>query len=259
MNSIATRVLACGAAAAVALVGMYLSMHTETHSPPASLPASQTAAVVYQPTQSALPREALGVRPSAPVIAALSKSAQIDALMKAGKPADLYAAYKLVRDCASAREAAATAEPSQRKEWRTPAPADACGDITNGQSTSHLQWLEIAAIAGVRDAALSYAVETQHETSDADHVRRMLAVFEAGAKNGDAYSLIAISNRAEDERDWSRALTYWIAANEVIRKTKGKDAPHSRDIENRLAAQLTPDQRTAALEAGKRLGNGSQQ
>jgi hypothetical protein len=190
---------------------------------------------------------------AAPPLAVRTKAQQIDALVKTGKPADLFAAYKLVRDCVSARNLAATTEPAQRQEWHTPSPAEACGDITNAQTTSARQWLDVAAMAGVRDSALAYAMATQNEPPDADHVQRMLAVFDAGAKLGDAYSLIALSNRAEEEKDWSKALTYWTAANEAIRRVKGRDVPNNRDIENRLAMPLTPDQRTAALEAGKRL------
>jgi hypothetical protein len=208
----------------------------------------------------------------------LSKSALVDKLSKSGSPVDAFTAWKLLSDCVNARrhETESAQEPNPSAQAKTVSPAVACQDISPGQISSRLELLNIAALAGVHEAAMRFANEGpdgngfsasgQFDTNDpsnAEWVRRTRAQIEAGVKTGDRWSFMVMSNQYENgdggvERDMGKALAYWVAMVEFEKATTGKAPNSSENIINRLKRTLTPEQVDAAMKFGQQLAISAQ-
>jgi hypothetical protein len=143
-----------------------------------------------------------------------------------------------------------------------------CGDISPGQVADRMQLLNKAADAGLHGAAQAYTNEFAEATEGLatenpvfkEWLARSQRADEQGALHGDRFALLSMSNRYEfgvEEigiaKDISKSLSYWVAFNEATLAEKGKPAPGYARITERLVAQLSPEQASAAISAGKQL------
>ena len=198
----------------------------------------------------------------------LSKSEQIDALVKTKDPTDAYAAYQLVHRClfSRANEVRAVAEPAlaKRADWVT--PGEACGDISPGQITSRLQWLNIAADAGVHGAA----EDVNHEGPDGDWRyarnsplmndwnKRSAMQSQAAIASGDPWALGGAWAEAAGKIPWIKpnpweALKFAVAWQEVLVAQTGRTSEDGLASIEALKASLPPDQAAAAIAAGEQI------
>ena len=260
------RILSIAIAAIVvgALLGaVYKRRPREEAAPPvAAAPSTPNAAATLTPgtsQQQAVP---------APVRVALTKSQQVDALVKAGDPVNAYRAYKLVRDCVFARkfEAKALAEPEWAKSRNWTRPTETCGDISPGQITSRLQSLNIAADAGVHGAVEDVSREgptgdwstPQDASTVAAWEARAKTQIETGVRTGDVVSLSTAfawyNNGVGDvQRDLPTALAYAVAWNEAALAQTGKEDRLRGLAVEQLKAMVPKAQVAAAVEIGKQM------
>lgn len=209
---------------------------------------------------------------------ALSKSTLVEKLSKSGSPVDAFAAWRLLSNCVNARryETEIAQDPDPAVRAKALPPAAACEDISPGQIGSRLELLNIAALAGVHEAAMRFANEGPdgngfsengkfdvNDPSTAEWVRRTRAQIEAGVRTGDRWSFMVMSNQYENgdsgvERDMGKALAYWVAMVEFEKATTGKTPNSSENIINRLKRTLTPEQADAAMKFGQQLATSAQ-
>lgn len=199
-----------------------------------------------------------------------SKSAEIERLRKTGNPLDAYAGYKLIRDCFTARqsEVEVAQDPDPAHRASAISPTVACGDMSPGQIVGRRQLLEVAASAGVHGAALSfglegpdgYGVKEEPNLNDPDFVEwqsRILSHMEVGVKTGDRWSLMGMSDRYENgtdgEKDFPKALAYWVAMTELEKSRTGRLPRWTENIINRLSQAMTPAQAQAAIASGQKI------
>jgi len=203
------------------------------------------AAVVNSPEPS--PAVLDGPRMAGPISAPASSSGlptprlaeQVDALVKIGSPEAMYSAFKILRKCKLAREDDLfKATRAAMNGPKGPDSAKACDDITGGQMSSMSQYLKIAAASGVHGAAQSVAEEgpagnglnpdlPQDDPSVVEYNQTLESAVEAGAKNGDWWSLTAVSQRAElgthGQPDFEQALNRYVESNAAYKKETGHD------------------------------------
>jgi hypothetical protein len=223
---------------------------------------AKTPAPGHQPaptTASAAPATpATTVTAGAPKPAAaapvLTKAQRVDLLSKSPSPVDAFTAYNIIAPCVYARRAEAEGE----KPMRFKSSHEACEDLTPGQIVGRLQLLERAATAGVHGAAMESANEGPTGygwVGNADRAgpeyeawaRRQMEFWAVGVKTGDAASLMTLSMQVVNS-DPVKALTYWVAKTEL-----SKQPPENSNVFNQLSQSLTPEQRAAAMEEGKRI------
>lgn len=201
--------------------------------------------------------------------APLTKSQQIDLLIKSGEPAKAFVAYTLIRACVESREQEVHAiqDPkwAKARHW-TPPPA-ACGDITQGQIASRMQPLNLAADAGVHGAAGAVALEgpdgfgwTQFtpEAVVAAFNERYKTQVQAGIRSGDITSLATAyawyqQGGVDGDANPAKALEFAVAWNEASIAQAGKPARYISDMLDALKASLTPEQVRKAEAAGKQI------
>lgn len=142
----------------------------------------------------------------------------------------------------------------------------ACGDLTEAQINSRRQHMEVAAEAGVPQAALYLVQEgpfgdvTALDTRPDDPAvlawrARMVDLFKLAASKGDVMSMQSLSNMyfdgvgIVDKPDPVLALQYQTAAQLVYKAQSGRNAipPFLR---KRLTQSLTAEQIAAADAAG---------
>jgi thiamine monophosphate kinase len=190
-----------------------------------------------------------------------SKARRIDLLAGTNKPADAFAAYLMIRDCVIARRAdrEATEAVAQHRE----PSSSICGDIAPGQIASRLQLLDVSARAGVHGALYAFALEGpegygfDRSYVDSPSLRQWIEKIhlyqEAGAKTGDHYSLLSLSERYENDepRSISKALSYWVAQNEVLKASASQaDGSAYYSVVARLSSKLSPEEADRAIARG---------
>jgi len=211
--------------------------------------------------------EAVGNKNSVPTsVDSVTKSQLVEKLRASGSPIDAFAAYKLIRACIVAKRAESEVDQNPESSPKIPS-AQECEDISPGQMVSRFQLLEKAAKFGVHGAMYAFALEgpdgygylgTEDPTSPAmaEWTKRIHDYQEAGARTGDRYSLMSLSNYYENEepRDFSKALSYWVAQNELEKAKTGKaDSKIYLNIIARLSLSLTPEQTAAAMFQGRQI------
>jgi hypothetical protein len=85
----------------------------------------------------------------------------------------------------------------------------------------------------------------------AEWSERMQQYQLAGVKTGDRMSLMALSNRYENDQppDMAKSLVYWVAQAELSKTP----SVANDNIIARLSHALAPDQAAAAVAEGKRI------
>lgn len=191
-----------------------------------------------------------------------SLAARVDRLSRSPRPADAYAAYKLVRACVDARRLV------QQGRGAAGSEQSACADLASDQIQARLAWLDRAARAGVRNAATDYGTEgpagllvppeAQGDWSaDKGWQERLAAYYDRGALDCDLGSTLSVLARyrlGKFPPDARVALTTWSAAQECI--ALGKTVPEPPDprdagVATTLGALLGPAEAEAAIAAGK--------
>ncbi|HMN75709.1 MAG TPA: hypothetical protein PKC97_06555 [Burkholderiaceae bacterium] len=201
--------------------------------------------------------------------AALTKSQQVDLLIKSGEPVKAFAAYTLIRACVESREQEVHAiqDPAWAKARHWTPPAAACGDITQGQIASRMQPLNLAADAGVHGAAGAVAFEGPDgfgwthltpETVVAAFNDRYKTQVQAGIRSGDITSLATAyawyqQGGVDGDANPVKALEFAVAWNEASIAQAGKPARHISDVLDALKLSLTPEQVRKAEAAGKQM------
>jgi hypothetical protein len=204
--------------------------------------------------------------PNASAIPQLSKSQQLEALVSSRNPTDAYAAYRLVYECLFSRSHAVEAL-ARAKAKKSPTPDEACGDLSPGQITTRMQWLNIAADAGVHGAAM----DVNHEGPDGgweyfrdtpiygEWEKRFEAQLAAGVTSADPDSLFMSYLFANGfppgtkKEDPARALQFVVAWEDAVIAQTGKSTVTGPAIIEKLKATLPPDEAAAAIEAGKQI------
>ena len=265
MNTKSIHALAYGAAIAVVLGGVYLSMYSEGRPsrPVAPSPSSQTAVAVSQP--STMPVQQAAATPTPPTPSAttvLTKAQLVDKLRKSPSPVDAFTAYNIIRACVFTRRSETEVYENQPSRPPTQTSAQACGDLAPGQIVSRLQLLDRAGRAGVHGAFYARGLEGQdgngatgnedpQSPAYAEWTRILLEYQAAGVKTGDQMSLLSSSDRYENERDFPKALAYWVAATELSNKSRP-------NVVARLSRLMTPEQAAAAIAEGKQIASAAQ-
>ena len=188
----------------------------------------------------------------------ISKRAEAVSLANSANPQDKFRAYKIIADCVDAREkhvANHGSDPSGAIEFNinknSVNESTLCGDISTAEISQRMQWLEAAASHGVHGAAQAFINVGPggfgHATTpDKEWESRALKYLDAGARNGDLYSLLNMSQRYEsgqpEIRNPSVALAYYELAMEASRNQNGKPLYQEGAVVRRLQAQLTKDQ-----------------
>ena len=213
--------------------------------------------------------EAVASKSSVPAsVDSVTKSQLVEKLRASGSPVDAFAAYKLIRACIVAKRAESEVDQNPESAPKIPS-AQACEDISPGQMVSRFRLLEKAAESGVHGAMYAFVsegpngdgnLESQDPTSPAtvEWERHIRDYQEAGVKTGDRYSLMSLSNYYENEepRDFSKALSYWVAQNELDKAKTGKaDSKNYLNIVARLSLSLTPEQASAAIFQGRQIAD----
>jgi len=191
-----------------------------------------------------------------------SLAARVDRLSRSSRPADAYAAYRLVRACVEARHRVQQGKGSAQDERA------ACADLASDQIQARLAWLDRAAQAGVRNAAADYGTEgpagllvppeAQGDwAADAAWQARMAGYYDRGAQDCDVASVLSVVVRyrlGKFPADPRLALMTWAAAQECIALGKAvSQLPDPRDagVVPALSALLGPDEAQAAIAAGQ--------
>jgi len=272
LSKIALSAVAVGLAVLAVLAWPRLPQPVASQAHPA-VEAVPSAMVVFTEREP-MPPHAAPARPevahaSIPASAPqLSKSQQIDALVNSKNPTDAYAAYRLVYECLFSRshEVEALANPARAKDKKRLTPVEACGDISPGQITTRMQWLNIAADAGVHGAAL----DVNHEGPDGgweyfrntpifgEWQQRFDEQLDAGVASGDPDSLamsyiFANGIPPGTKKDPARALKFAVAWEEAVIAQTGKSTVTAPGVIETLKTALPPDEAAAAVEAGKEI------
>ncbi len=197
----------------------------------------------------------------------LTKSAEVDTLLKTGDPKAAFAAYKIVATCVFSRthEARALNDPRfvVKRNWTS--PAEACGDLSPGQIASRMEGLGRAADAGVPGSVEAFALEGPEGNGWSNYNPALVAAWEerakaqmgAGARNGDRWSISTLATNFEQGdpaiRDLTKALAYVSAQQEITVLQLGQPDPNVGNWIARLTNQVGPEKAKVAIEQGKQL------
>ena len=194
----------------------------------------------------------------------------MQALLSAGTPESLYAAYRHVRHCRTSRaleyvaDAAAVTQDSARLQelksrFGYESPGQACADVTPRLESEALQWLAAAAEDGVRGAASDLAYERpagdwwDDEGGEASPTSRsrLTRLLEIAAGKGDPDAIRALARfyiegqaaQAPDVDGRTRALAYALAWKNSLGSAsaspEGAQAESAADIVAALEAQMS--------------------
>jgi len=208
-----------------------------------------------------------------------SKWAKVNALVTSGKPADAFAAYRILSLCAVVQALQQvedhSGDPAQRDDRSK--LSDKCGDLSPGQLGGRVRLLETAADAHVRGAVAALmnqgpdgqpVAEVWDDPAFADWRRRTLERVAAEADRGDPVALqLMVGQHDHGQRplsaeDSAAALKYYTAYADVQVATDPAFASPTRReslelLVQRLsgiyAASLSADQFEAAVAAGHAL------
>lgn len=243
-------------------------------------PRTLTPQVMAYPTQG--PNRAAATLAPATTAAAqktATLATRIDALVASGKPDDAFVAYKTVVRCLMARGVPGIGLPTQMENiaFRTENPTQkaACGDISPGQITSRVQWVEAAAKANVPDAAWAFMSTgprgngfVDQIPSDYDETNPVTVEW---LKRQHGYLKTAADTRAElmpvwtmsnffenHEGDMKTALKYYIAAADLQRMDpQNASRPEwvrtDQSIVQRMSKTLSPEAASQAIADGHQL------
>ena len=255
-------------------------------------PAARAAAapVVAAPAEPVAPERAAAPAPKparfamvdAGVASAadpVSKWAKVNALVASGKPADAFAAYRILSLCAVVQALQQvedhSGDPAQRDDRGK--LGDKCGDLSPGQLGGRVRLLESAADAHVPGAVAALmnqgpdgqpVAEIWDDPAFADWRRRTLERVEAEADRGDPIALqLMVGQHDRGQRplspeDSAAALKYYTAYADVqIATDPAFASPTRREslelLVHRLGgiygASLSPDEFAAAVAAGHAL------
>ena len=197
-------------------------------------PRTATPQIMAYP--SAQPDAAAPVAPvAAPKPATMS--ATVDALVASGKPEDAFVAYRTVVRCLMARGTPGvglTRPENIAFKKDKPTQEAACGDLSPGQITSRMQWVETAAKANVPGAAWAFSNAgprgngiTEYVAADYDESNPVTAEW---LHRQYGYMKTAADTRAEPDPVWTMstfaenhdgdlktALKYYVAAADMQR------------------------------------------
>ena len=287
-----------GACTALAIVG---AIAWPSHPSPASVPTqlveqAPPAAgllalpVVEAPADPGPSAQATGAAPSvsreaaagqgaAPAADPASKWARVNALVASGKPADAFAAYRILSLCAVVQDLQQvedhSGDPAQRDDRSK--LGDTCGDLSPGQLGGRVRLLEMAADAHVPGAVAALmnqgpdgqpVAEVWDDPAFADWRRRTLERVEVEADRGDPVALqLMVAQHDHGQRplsaeDSAAALKYYTAYADVQVATNPAFASPTRRESLALLVQrlggiygenLSAEQFDAAVAAGHAL------
>jgi hypothetical protein len=211
----------------------------------------------------------------------VSKSAQVAALARSGKPEDAYAAYKVLAACDFAQnfERVDDGEGEAQVRAHVAALHDACGDLSPGQLSGRVRLLESAVAAHLSGAAADLVSqgpngepvsEVWDDPAYAEWRHRVLEAVKSEAARGDATALILMNSQYDhggtlDAHDGALAIQYWVAYADVNLASDPRyaDPQHRRSFDEgsaniiaRYSVNLTPEQTAAAIAAGHALVKG---
>ena len=206
-----------------------------------------------------------------------SPGSRVARLTLSSKMDDKFVAYRLIRTCLDARDAAvARAQAPVKDREAYPDEVKACEAITAAQIVSRIGLLKSAAEAGVHGAASAFTIEgpdgmgigAAADLTSAPAIewhRLSMQYFDKGASTGDRASLLALSSQFQNgvpavgdmvarDPDPMKALAYWVANYERQFRSKGvSEWPGGKVITSQLAQALTPEQTTQAIAQGKAM------
>ena len=208
-----------------------------------------------------------------------SKWARVSALIASGKPADAFAAYRILSLCAVVQDLQAvedhSGDPSQRADRSK--IDDKCGDLSPGQLGERVRLLEFAADAHVPGAVAALmnqgpdgqaVADVWDDPAYADWRRRTLERVATEAERGDPVALqLMVAQHDKGQRplgadDSAAALKYYTAYADVqLAFDPAYASPTRRESLGMLVQRisglyreaLTPDQYDAAVAAGHAL------
>ena len=251
---------------------------TAARAPAAAVPAPQPVA----PAPAVAHRDAAATL-DAPEAASSpdgeSKWARVSALIASGRPADAFAAYRILSLCAVVQDLQAvedhSGDPGQLADRSK--LDDKCGDLSPGQLGERVRLLEFAADAHVPGAVAALmnqgpdgqpVAEVWDDPAYADWRRRTLERVAAEAERGDPVSLqLMVAQHDKGQRplsadDSAAALKYYTAYADVqLAFDPAYASPTRRESLGMLVQRisglyreaLTPDQYDAAVAAGHAL------
>ncbi len=213
-----------------------------------------------------------------------SRSVEISKLVESKSPVDAFRAYTIILGCKIAREEelAASLTKSADRDAQTvsrivngdfqKSTAAACGDIDNRLIAKRLDYLEIAANAGVPMAALRLASEgpwgdlnalkdRANDPSVLDWRRRVSQLIEHAAENGDAMSIGSLVNQYSSgagiigQVNYAHALKYAVAQRIVYEKQNNRPLYGIASIISELTSHVSAEDAVKATEAGVALAN----
>ncbi|WP_431261133.1 hypothetical protein ACQ86G_14180 [Roseateles chitinivorans] len=200
-----------------------------------------------------------------------SKREQVLRLARSSSPMDKFSAYKIVADCVASKEklirvfaADSDGPPEQYMKAPVDNESEHCGDISPAEIVQRLQWLDEAAAHGIRGAAQQFVTIGPdghgHGDSDARNFeweQRALRHFEAGARHGDVYSSLTLSDRFDiggvGESNPSFALIYYELAAEAYQREQGKPLRGAVSVTSRLQSRLTKEELARVPELKREL------
>lgn len=212
-----------------------------------------------------------------PTLASVSKSDEFNRLVRSGKPADAYIAYKLAASCEATTAWAALAKqapPEVQKLVESKTPESVCGDLSPGQRATRLELLRLSLEAGVHGALASLdSTEGPHGVlktipEGPEWYKTQRAAIDAAVKTADPYALLSRSSyymncRHADapgpcepsDADKAKALMYWAAYEEAKTADKMPPPPKSGTdaVVARYSKTLPPEVAQKAISDGKTL------
>lgn len=280
--------IAGGAAAAIVAVALWETRQSHQDAAPATAHTSvpnQTTARANVP--SVAPQSQLKAPPSTPTELKVSKARQFDEYVKAGTPADKFKAYLLAQSCVAhtnMRRAFEMIPPGERTsevkaqieagEFKAGQEA-ACGDLTDRQIAARIEYVKVAAEAGLPGAAVYLSGEppfgdaTAYETRPDDpavleYRRHIVDLIKLAASKGDPWSMVVLSDmyatgQGEVEGpDPVKALEYHFAWRDAMAKAGSKMLPYVDKKTKDLEQGLTVQQIEAAKNAGHIIALGGE-
>lgn len=260
------------------------------HGGDASAPSAPPAAARTAPQPLPAPRPPAPRRQAAGVPADSTFAAQVERLLASGDPAQAFAAYRLISDCAEfndrhdrlvfdPREAARAPHDTIMAGYRRMTDEEKrhdavfCAGLTERQRQSRIDALALAAKAGVPGAAVAFATAGPFGDPSALESRpgdplvqawraQATAQLQQAADSGDAGALFYLapalqSGSAVIDRNPQLAYRYETALGLVYADKYGADNPFARaftqDVPQMLEHDLDPAVRAEELARARRI------
>ena len=238
----------------IAAAGVAAILHSSAKPQRAVEPNSQGVMQLMNAGQAALPVSAQPtqiISSTPPLEKAQTKRELVASLSKSKNPTDQFLAYRMIRACVAARndDLLVADRVAQGGKPRDKSSLETCGDIDAGQIAGRRQLLNTAANAGVHHAASSladegatgegYAKDADMSAADQQQFQvEMKRAIEAGAANGDWWSLAAVASSQEASAsttgDYQGALKNLEDANQAYKEETGHDMKSYAENKGRL-------------------------